>query len=122
MEIETKIDKECAEITIKLKRRIGKRMERIVITDPQARKLLLEKHPELNIPELSKKIETIDNEKRDSLEATWVFEILQENTKPEKKVTKKEKNILNFKPKSAKVVETTQPEADQVKGVQEPTE
>lgn len=127
MEIKTNITEEFAEITIKIPQRIGKRMEGIVLTDREARLILLEKHPHLKLPELSMRVREIDNNKMDKLEATWKFKIESEPEAPkiqeEKKNSKNLKKVLNFKSKSDKVVETTTPdEIEQVKGVEEPTE
>lgn len=126
MEVTTEITEEKAKITIKIPFRVGKRAESLVITDSQARKILLERHPGLNISEISECPHVVDNNVRDRLVATWSFHIVKEQPKEKSKVektTKKPKNILNFKPKSDKVVETTAPEqTDQAKGVEEPTE
>jgi hypothetical protein len=115
------------EISISAPRKIGKATPHIIITPEKARSLILEELPEVKIRELPENIVLLDNKDKNACEVSWKFHLVKEEKpapkkKEEKKETKKAKNVLNFKPKSAKVVETTQPEADQVKGVQEPTE
>jgi len=133
MEITTKITKKEAVISIKLKKKKSKLESSILIDFAKAREELLKKHPELNLSRKPIHVHHIDN-LSDKLEGEWIFPLVVEEKaveekpaeepvkKEEKKVSKKTKNILNFKPKSDTVVETTEPEADQAKGVQEPTE
>lgn len=119
-------ENDFVEIRISVPRKIGKATPHIVISPEKARLLILEELPQVKIEELPENIVTLDNKNKNACEMSWKFLLLKEEEKsvPEKqkKVTKKQKNILNFKPKSVKVVETTQPEQDQAKGVQEPTE
>ena len=128
MEIKTEITKKQATIFIRLEKKKTKLEANIVIDSFKARQELLKIHPELNLARKPIILHDINN-LSDKLEGEWVFPIIVEKKlveepkkQEEKKETKKAKNVLNFKPKSAKVVETTEPEADQVKGVQEPTE
>lgn len=122
MKVETEINDEFAAITITVERRIGKRMSHLVLKEQDARKILLEKHPELLIEVEPELYSRIDNNKQEKLKATWKFKkIVEKPSVEEKKPTKKPKTILTFKPKDAKVEETTQP-APEAKGVEEPTE
>jgi hypothetical protein len=123
-----KKENDFVEICISAPRKIGKATPHIVISPEKARELILEEIPEIKIQELPENIVLLDNKNKDMCEECWKFHIIKEQKKEEpkkqveKKVSKKTKNILNFKPKSDTVVETTEPEADQAKGVQEPTE
>jgi hypothetical protein len=127
MEVTTKVTEDFAEITIKLQKRIGKRMENISITDPQAREILLEKHPGLDLSLISERVKTVDNNDPKKLEATWKFPIVKKQEaivekEAPKKIARTPKTVLTFKPKTDIVVETTEPAPEQIKGVEEPTE
>lgn len=134
MEVTTEVTKTHAIVTISLSRLVSKLDDPIMIDSFRARDELLKKHPELKVSKKPENLHHIVSSKKEVVSGEWVFlieqekkEIKLEEPKSKKveveKTTKKAKKILNFKPKSDKVVETTAPEqTDQVKGVEEPTE
>lgn len=122
MIVETEIEEESVIITITVKKKIGKMAQLIVLRDHDAKKILLEKHPELSLEEEALISAIVNNNKDQNLKGTWKFKkTTQQPVVEEKKPQKKPKTILTFKPKDAKVEETTQPDPE-AKGVEEPTE
>lgn len=68
------------EIFVQFKRRVSARQMRQKLEGKEARKILLEKSPELKIAEKPEKDVIIDNVKR--LSATWKFALIKEQPKP----------------------------------------
>jgi hypothetical protein len=118
------IKEDCVLVSVTLVKRISPRQFISVFDEKLARQKLVEAHPSLKVSEHSEVAHILNNKGKD-LSATWKFFLIKEPQKivEKKKTAKKTKKILNFKPKSDKVVETTEPEqTDLAKGVEEPTE
>jgi len=91
-------ENDCVKIFVELVHKYDPRQKSLSLNGTIARKMILDKHPDLKISAVPKQDTLLRNKDKNNLSFTWTFDIEKnENSKPLQKKAKKERPRKNFR-------------------------